>query len=74
MSYNSSISLLFLTKGPAVRYIKMPMATSLARFMVCSNHELIETSKLSHSGGNSHFGGTWHDAGFRLSIVKEKDR
>jgi hypothetical protein len=35
----------------------MLMATSLARFTICSSHELIETQKVSHDKGNNHIGG-----------------
>jgi hypothetical protein len=34
------------------------MATSLARFTICSSHEIIETQEVSPGGRNNHFGGT----------------
>jgi hypothetical protein len=42
--------------GPVISY-KMPVAISLTRFTIWSSHQLIETQKVSHSGGNNHFGG-----------------
>jgi hypothetical protein len=48
-------SFFVLKRGPAISY-KMSMATSLAGFTICSNHEMIETQIFLMARGNNHFG------------------